>query len=52
MKLLEPIKLGVNTLKNRMVMAPMTRSRADYSGIVGKSTVLYYFNIITIPKEL
>lgn len=42
MKLLESIKLGAKTLNNRMVMAPMTRSRADINGVVGKSTVLYY----------
>ena len=42
MKLLEPIKIGTATLKNRMVMAPMTRSRANMEGIVGESTVLYY----------
>jgi N-ethylmaleimide reductase len=42
MKLLESIKVGNNTLKNRMVMAPMTRSRANINGIVGDSTVLYY----------
>lgn len=42
MKLLEPLKLGTLLLKNRMVMAPMTRSRADVDGIVGASTSLYY----------
>jgi len=42
MKLLESIKLGQNTLQNRMVMAPMTRSRADFNGLVSASTVLYY----------
>ena len=42
MKLLETIKVGSNTLKNRMVMAPMTRSRANIEGIVGNNTVLYY----------
>ncbi|MEI6576690.1 MAG: alkene reductase [Bacteroidota bacterium] len=42
MKLLESIKVGNNTLKNSMVMAPMTRSRANLDGIVGDSTVLYY----------
>lgn len=42
MKLLQSIKLGGQTLKNRMVMAPMTRSRADFNGVVGNSTVLYY----------
>jgi N-ethylmaleimide reductase len=42
MKLLESIKLGNTNLKNRMAMAPMTRSRADINGIVGNSTILYY----------
>lgn len=42
MKLLEPIKLGDYRLKNRMAMAPMTRSRANMDGVVGPSTVLYY----------
>jgi len=42
MKLLEAIKVGDNTLKNSMVMAPMTRSRANFDGIVGNSTTLYY----------
>ena len=42
MKLLEPIKVGHNTLKNGMVMAPMTRSRANIDGIVGENTIIYY----------
>ncbi|GEM55052.1 alkene reductase [Flavobacterium branchiophilum] len=42
MKLLKSIKVGNNTLKNSMVMAPMTRSRANMDGIVGDATVLYY----------
>jgi N-ethylmaleimide reductase len=42
MKLLESINLGNINLKNRMAMAPMTRSRADINGVVGNSTVLYY----------
>ena len=42
MKLLEAINVGNNTLKNSMVMTPMTRGRANYDGIVGKSTKLYY----------
>jgi N-ethylmaleimide reductase len=42
MKLLESIPLGHHTLKNRMAMAPMTRSRADIHGVVGDSTALYY----------
>lgn len=42
MKLLESIKLGNNLLKNSMVMAPMTRSRANINGVVSEPTVLYY----------
>ncbi len=42
MLLLEKIKLGMYELKNRMAMAPMTRSRADKNGLVGDLTSLYY----------
>lgn len=42
MKLLEPITLGGIPLKNRMVMAPMTRSRADHEGIVNDLIKQYY----------
>lgn len=42
MKLLENIELGRYVLKNKMVMAAMTRSRADHSGVVGNLTVEYY----------
>jgi N-ethylmaleimide reductase len=42
MKLLEPFDLGDLRLKNRVVMAPMTRSRADALGVVGELTARYY----------
>lgn len=42
MKLLEKTQLGDLALKNKMVMSAMTRSRADYNGIVGDMTVQYY----------
>lgn len=42
MKLLEATSIGNLRLKNRMVMAPMTRARADNKGIAGPLTVLYY----------
>lgn len=42
MKLLSETALGKATLKNRMAMAPMTRSRASKEGIVDDATVLYY----------
>ena len=42
MKLLEATSLAGRELKNRMAMAPMTRSRADQQGVVGDLTALYY----------
>ena len=42
MKLFEPLQLGDLTLKNRMVMSAMTRSRADIQGVVGDMTAEYY----------
>lgn len=42
MKILSGIALGSVMLKNRMAMAPMTRSRATNEGVVGDSTELYY----------
>lgn len=42
MKLLEPIQLAGYTLNNKMVMAAMTRSRADLNGLVGAMTQDYY----------
>lgn len=42
MKLLSPFHLGNDVINNRIVMAPMTRSRANIDGEVGASTVLYY----------
>lgn len=42
MKLIENTQLGNLTLKNKMVMSAMTRSRADGNGIVGEMTVQYY----------
>ena len=40
--LFDTLKVGNLILKNRMIMAPMTRSRADDSGLVGDLTVTYY----------
>lgn len=42
MKLLEKTQLADLTLKNKMAMSAMTRSRADHNGIVGDFTVQYY----------
>lgn len=42
MKLLSEVKLGNKTLKNSMVMAAMTRCRADNQGVIQDITVSYY----------
>lgn len=42
MNLLTPTQLGKLNLPNRVVLAPMTRSRADADGIIGDLTVKYY----------
>lgn len=41
-ELFEPFRLGDLTLANRMVMAPMTRNRADKNGVVPRMMVIYY----------
>jgi N-ethylmaleimide reductase len=41
-QLLTPVRIGRLTAPNRLVMAPMTRSRADGDGIPGDLTVTYY----------
>lgn len=40
--LFTPVKMGRYTLSNRLVMAPMTRSRANYDGTPGKIVADYY----------
>lgn len=40
--LLQPLSLGRIELRNRVVMAPMTRSRADENDCVGPMHVTYY----------
>lgn len=41
-QLLAPVRVGRLTLQNRLVMAPMTRSRAEYDGTPNKLAVDYY----------
>ncbi|MFI5020538.1 MAG: alkene reductase [Alphaproteobacteria bacterium] len=41
-KLFEPFRLGANLLANRIVMAPMSRNRADDNDVATALTVLYY----------
>jgi len=40
--LFEPVRLGELRLANRIVMAPMTRSRADQQAVPGREMVDYY----------
>ncbi len=40
--LFEPLILGKLSLSNRIVMAPMTRSRANIDGVIGELTATYY----------
>lgn len=41
-KLFDPVHVGRNTLQNRLVMAPMTRSRAQFDGTPGELAAEYY----------
>lgn len=41
-QLLTPLRIGRTLAANRLVMAPMTRSRADADGVPGDLTVTYY----------
>jgi len=40
--LFDPVALGTYTLSNRIVMAPLTRSRADDAGVPGELQATYY----------
>ncbi|GLQ91500.1 alkene reductase [Dyella acidisoli] len=40
--LFSPVRVGRYTLQNRLVMAPMTRSRADFDGTPGALAAEYY----------
>jgi N-ethylmaleimide reductase len=40
--LFDPVALGPYTLRNRIVMAPLTRSRADDAGVPGALQATYY----------
>ncbi len=41
-QLLTPVRIGRSVAPNRLVMAPMTRSRADGDGVPSDMTVTYY----------
>ncbi len=41
-QLFTPVRVGRHTLQNRLVMAPMTRSRAEFDGTPGELAADYY----------
>lgn len=41
-KLFDPVRVGRYTLNNHLVMAPMTRSRAQFDGTPGELAATYY----------
>ena len=41
-RLFDPIQVGELTLPNRVIMAPMTRSRADVEGVPSDLAIEYY----------
>jgi N-ethylmaleimide reductase len=41
-QLFTPVRIGRHTLRDRLVMAPMTRSRADDVGVSGDLVSVYY----------
>lgn len=41
-QLFTPVRIGSHTLQNRLVMAPMTRSRADDDGVPDELVATYY----------
>ena len=46
-QLLTPVRIGRVVAPNRVLMAPMTRSRASEDGVVGDMTVAYYCLLYT-----
>lgn len=51
-KLFQPIKVGDVTLAHRIVLAPLTRSRANKHGVHGDLAVEYYSQRASFPGSL
>ena len=51
-KLFQPIKLGQHWLSHRVVLAPLTRYRANKAHVHGDLAVAYYDQRATIPGTL
>lgn len=51
-RLFQPLKVGTATLQHRMVMAPLTRNRADDAHVPTSSAVTYYTQRASVPGTL
>lgn len=51
-KLFQPIKIGALELQHRIVMAPLTRYRADKEHVHGPLAVEYYSQRSSVPGTL
>ena len=51
-KLFQPIQVGAHTLSHRVVLAPLTRGRADTSFMPGPNVKEYYAQRASTPGTL
>ena len=51
-KLFQPIRVGTANLQHRVVLAPMTRTRADAQHVHGPLAVEYYKQRTSVPGTL
>ncbi len=51
-KLFQPLRVGTANLQHRVVMAPMTRCRADAQHVHGALAVEYYKQRTSVPGTL
>jgi NADPH2 dehydrogenase len=51
-KLFQPIRVGTTNLQHRVVLAPMTRTRADGQHVPGPLAVEYYKQRTSVPGTL
>ena len=51
-KLFQPIRVGTSNLQHRVVLAPMTRFRADAQHVPGQLALEYYKQRTSVPGTL
>jgi hypothetical protein len=51
-KLFQPIRVGTANLQHRVVLAPMTRARADAQHVPGPLVIEYYKQRTSVPGTL